>query len=307
MAKEFVGEGSFFAQSIYGGIAGRDPQTGREISAEVDDAQNAIDRVKWVLQDAFTPGIMREAEKLGAATRGQGNLSTEDVVLRQAGRRVNDFTIEEGARFRIKDTVGKSRLAKANYTTARDYRNLSPEEVEAAYQKNNSAFRDAQELNIRHARNLATLGLSDDERIEVMKSAGMGSTDILNAMDGVLVDIPKVERETPSKVWDEKIFSLSDKKRLTEIREIAKADPALAKSLYEKNRQDQRNKARGIDAVDRLVLGLGVSDGARADWIRRKLQSHPNPRAYLYYLQRKGIATKEVMRQLNFRDGRRAP
>jgi polyhydroxyalkanoate synthesis regulator phasin len=307
LAKEFVGEGSFFAQSIYGGIAGRDPQTGREISAEVDDAQNAIDRVKWVLQDAFTPGIMREAEKLGAATRGQGNLSTEDVVLRQAGRRVNDFTIEEGARFRIKDTVGKGRLAKANYTTARDYRNLSPEEVEAVYQKNNSAFRDAQELNIRHARNLATLGLSDDKRIEVMKSAGMGSTDILNAMDGVIVDIPKLERETPSKIWDEKIFSLSDKERVAEIRKIAKADPALAKSLYEKNRQDQRNKAKGIDAIDRLVLGLGVSDGARADWIRRKLQSHPNPRAYLYYLQRKGIATKEVMRQLNFREGRRAP
>ena len=307
LVDEFVGTGTFVGSAMYAGFGGRDPESGRELSPEVKRFDNAWDRTKWVVTEAFTPGIIREAEKLGAATRGQGNLSTEDVVLRQVGRRVNDFTIEKGARFRIKDTVGKSRLAKANYTNARDYGNLSPEGVEAVYQRNNSAFRDAQELNIRHARNLATLGLSDDERIEVMKSAGMGSTDILNAMDGVVVDIPKVERETPSKVWDEKIFSLSDKERLTEIREIAKADPALAKSLYEKNRQDQRNKARGIDAVDRLVLGLGVADGTRADWIRRKLQSHPNPRAYLYYLQRKGIATKEVMRQLNFRDGRRAP
>lgn len=299
LAEEFVGEGSFVARSLYDAISGRDSSTGKRISAETDLAKETIDRAAFFFRDAFSPGFMREKEKYDKASRGQGNLSKTDVIARQAGYRVNSFDVKEQARFKIGRSVANANLAKSRYSAARDYEDMSPEQLEDAYKNNNSAFIDAQNKNISHAKNLSALGLTDNERIQVLRDSGMGAIDVLGAINGTVRDIPKVDRITPTSVWSDQVFPLSDKDRVTFIRNLSKTDRKMAAQLTAKDKADRIDRHRNVSPMDSLIRTLGVSDGARANYILNESKKYEDPKAYINLMRRKGVVTKEVSRQID--------
>jgi hypothetical protein len=298
LINEFVGEGSFLARSVISGVSNVNLQTGKPLSYETDKFKNAQERFAFAMDDAFRPGIAREVTKLQQSLRGQGQISPQDVLRRQAGVRLNAFNTQEAAMFKIKQSVNNSRLASADYSAARDYRNLSPEQLMAVYQKSNSAYRDSMVKITRHANNLATLGFSQDEIIKTIKESGLGSSNILNVLNNQVPDLPLVKRETGTQIWEDRISQLPRAQQMSEIRKITREKPPLGRSLISIYKSEELAKRRGMTPIDSLIMSLGTSDGSRAEYIYKQSLKSQNPDAYIQAMARKGIVTGDVMRQI---------
>lgn len=301
LKQELVGEGSFFARSLYATLLGYDPKSGKPISEETNAYKIALDYISFFVDDAFSPGISREIRKFGQARRGQGELKVEDVVARQFGARFNAINVTDNARFKFRDLSERMNLASSRYVSARDYRNLSPEDIQAQYEKSNQARKDAMAVAIRHVSSLRTLGYRDDEIAQIMKDGGIGSKDILAAFDGDVLDLPKVKRMTPTEYWSENISMLSPKEQSQEISKLARnrETAQLAKSLNDIRKQDMRNSALGVSERDKLILALGVSDGERAAYLHRKAMESGSYNAYVQAAIKKRLINKTVMMQMD--------
>jgi hypothetical protein len=300
ITQELVGEGSFFARSIYATLLGTNPRTGKPITFETEKYKQAKDLAEFAIKDAFAPSISREITKFGQASRGQGELKVPDVIGRQFGARFNPLNVPDNARFKFSDLAERMNLASSAYTSARENKNLSPAEIEAQYEKSNAARKDAMQVAIRHVGSLRTLGMDDSQIVEIMKKGDIGSKDILAAFDGEIADMPKVKRVTPSDYWSENVSMLSRKEQAKAIRVLAgNRDTAqLAKQLNDIYMQDMRNESRGIQQKDRLILALGVNDGERANYVYRQMNQTQNPDAFLREMQKKGIANETVTQQI---------
>lgn len=298
LINEFVGEGSFLARSVLSGVSNVDLDTGKVVSYETDKFKNAIERAKFVISDAFTPGVSREVTKLQQSLRGQGELTPSDVMRRQAGVRVNALNTQEQAMFKIKKSVENSRLASADYSAARDYRKLSPQEIAATYEKANAAYRDAMTKIARHANNLSTLGFTQGEIIQTLKDSGLGSSSILSVLNNEIPNLPLVKRETGTQIWEDRIAMLPKQQQMSEIRKISRDNPSLGRSLISIYKSEELAKRRGMTPMDSLIMSLGTSDGSRAAYIYKQSIRYQNPNAYIQAMARKGIVTGEVMRQI---------
>jgi hypothetical protein len=298
ISEEFIGEGTFVGKAAYGAVNNLNLRTGQPISSETDKYKKAKEQVEFFVRESFTPGGFRELDKLASAMRGQGGLTVADVARRQLGVRVNTSNIEEAAMFRVKAASDNAKQAKSDYRVAKEYRNLSPQDLEAVYQKANASRADAMAEVKKHATNMGKLGFSEELVIATLKKAGVGSTDILDTLDGIVTNIPKVERRTATVVWEEEILPLGPKERRERISSIAKNDPQMARSLDSRMRDNMRAGAAGITNRDSLVMGLGVADGSRAAYINRKMQQSPNPESVLSGYKTKRILTPEVERDV---------
>lgn len=301
LTNEFVGEGSFLFRSVGAALFNTDPKNRKKITAEVDDYKKVVELTKFMVRDAFEPGFMREVRKFQQAQRGQGELTTADVARRQVGIRLNSFDVKESAMFRVKENVDNSRLMASRYSTARDFANKSPEEIAAIYAESNATHKANMQEVIRRSQSLSELGFSVDEKVAILKDAGMGSSAILDTLRGVVSDLPLVKRVTPTNIWEEKIAPLTPREQEKEIARIGRTDRQLATSLASILRSSRTAEARGITAVDKLYLGLGVADGTRAEYIYRQMQESPNPTGLLNDFKRKGIVTPEVADQIEKR------
>ena len=301
LTNEFVGEGSFLARSVAAAVFNIDPKNRKKISAEVDGYKNARERVQFLISDAFEPGFAREVKKFQQAQRGQGELTTGDVARRQVGVRLNSFDVKESAMFRVKENVDNYRQMASRYSTARDFDNKSPEEIAAIYQESNATYKANKQEVIRRSQSLSELGFSQDEKVQILKDAGMGSSAILDTLRGVVSDLPLVKRVTPTSVWEEKIAPMTPREQEKEIARIGRTDRQLATSLASILRSSRTAEARGITGIDKLYLGLGVADGTRAEYIYRQMQESPNPNGLLNDFKRKGIVTPQVADQIEKR------
>jgi len=301
LKQELIGEGSFFARSLYSALLGYDPSTGKPITYQTKPFERAKESLMFFVDDAFSPGIKREVTKLSQAQRGQGELAVEDVVARQFGARFNPINVNLSARFKFKTLADRAKLATSDYTASRDYRKLSPEEIESQYEISNQAKKDAMAVAIQHIDSLRTLGMDDNKIIQLMQEGGIGSKDILAAFDGNVVDIPRIKRVTPSDYWSENLSMLPQAKQREEILKLSrdKNTLGLAKDLMRTYEQEIRYKSRGISPQDRLVLSLGVGDGERAEYLHRKAMQAPDYNSFLQNAIRRNLATKEVVMQMN--------
>lgn len=298
-ADELVGEGSFIGRSVYSGLFNVDPRTKKPISYQTDKAKNVSDRIAFALQDAFQPGALREVEKLGKAMRGEGKLAVDDVLKRQVGIRLNEFTNEDGAKMKIRPTVDNAKLAAADYNAARDYRGLAPTQLEVVYQNANNARTDALNKIGVHVSDMKTLGMDDEKIITILKDTGLSSKDILGVLTGSVEPLAREKKTTASDIYSE-ISALPQNEQLKAISQYAKVDPAIYKGLLDKRKEEAQLKARGVSTMDRLILGLGVDDGERAKYINRTSQnmSPAEKTIYLNSLRQKRILTPKVETQL---------
>jgi len=299
-ADELVGEGSFVGRALYASLFNVDPKTRKPVSYQTDKAKNISERIAFGLEDAFMPGVGREVEKLGKAMRGEGKLSTEDVLKRQVGVRVNDFTVEDGAKMKVRKVADNVKFATADYNSARDNRQLAPAQLEVVYQNANNARTDALNKIGRHVSNMRTLGVDDEKIVTILKDTGLAAKDILGVLSGQIDPLPREKKITATDVYSE-IAALPAKEQLSAISEYAKTDTAMYRSLMDKYREESRLKARGVSTFDRLVMSLGVDDGERATYINRSTQgmTEGEKSMYLNSLRQKKILTPKVENQMN--------
>jgi hypothetical protein len=217
----------------------------------------------------------------------------KEIAARQLGLRVNKVNISEQAMYNIKSTNENATLAKSEYNSTRDYRDVSPQELERIYQKTNDSRRQSWEKMVRHYQNLATLGKSEDERIKIFKDAGVSGNDILSIIDREYIDIPRQKTLSTEEIY-EGLDGDTSKQKVNSIRAISKENPELGKKLLSQHKKALKIAMSSLSEKDKLISNMSVEK--RVDYLVR-IGAHKN-KELLEEQQRKGIATKEVIKLL---------
>lgn len=281
--EEFIGEGSFVNRAMMEAINNRNAR-GQKISHSEKDFESAKERLTYFLKETFKPGAMREVKKLDEAMRGVGDLTTKQVLARQIGYRVNTVDFAENAKYLMMEHKDNANMARREFTKARGEAKLRPEDLEALYQQANAARKESMALVARRNANLINRGYTEEERINVMKEAGLSGKDILATLEGRYNDIDRVERQSASDIYSELTGDMGSKRK--QIIDIMKTDRPLGKQLMSAWERDRKSASSGRTSRDDLLRGFSVAE--RVDY----LQNNPDR---LQELRSKGIATNAVL------------
>lgn len=292
--EDVAGEGNFLMNALVPAVQNYNPKTGRPISKEVDKIDDIIERTGWFAEETWTPGIAREIERATSETKPQ---PASQTVMRQVGIRVNDITVEDGARFKINGIKENLTALSSDLSYMRNKK--TGDELESEYQKLNQTYKDNVGELAKHAKNYKTLGMSEDQVIRMMRNNGVGAKIALAAMDGEIVDLPKTPRVSITERYEALTGTREEKER--QIREIAKTEPFIAKSLVEKHKEVLIDDRLNISERDKAIRSLGSEDGTRAEYIWQQMQKSSDPDGLLrQYTQRK-LVTPEVLYQIRLR------
>ena len=292
LVDQFVGEGTFVAQNIYRALDNVDAN-GNPISDSPDDFTSFKDRLKFVAQEIFEPGFSREYEKVvESLTQDDPTYSFKDILARQVGARIQKFDVEDSARFKVKEYNQAARSAGSNYNTARDYGKLSQEALQTVYQNNNSVRKDNFDEIAKVDSDLKILGLSEEDRIQVLKNSGVSSKDIVATLEGRYNNLKLNPTMSTAEVFDDEYANLTLDQFRRKVRDVAKTDRALAKKLVTEYKSRVRSDRLGIGTKDELIRRMSVEE--RADYILA------NPERFQEF-RRKGIVTKSVLLELRRR------
>jgi hypothetical protein len=286
ISNELIGEGSFVMQEAFRALSNKQ-KSGKPITNELNDLKNAQDRLGFFVRETFRPGFSRELDKLKKSQMDDADITLKEVGQRQLGIRKNKFDVNKNARFTIKSNADAAKAAKSEYTSL-DYKTgVTPQEKQEVYEKANRIRREAFDAMVKNNQSLITLGRSEDERIELMKKAGVSSKDILGILDNKYTDIPRVKTQSTSEIYDS--LPADKHAKMKAIAEIRKTDRALAQRLLQSVQRERKVQGRRLSAKEALMMNMDV--GERAS----RIANHPNPSGYLREMQRKGIATKQVV------------
>ena len=297
LVEELMGEGTFVFQAAAKIVLGFD-ENGKEISLSADKLQQLKDKAKVFWEDVLEPGGMREIDKWERALQDVGDITERQLLMRLMGIRYNTWDAERSGKLKIRSANNAMREASGRFSSARDYKDLTPEQLESVYQEMNDARRSQFNVIRQHYDNLGggTWKYTDDERIQIMKDAGMSGTDILDIMDGTYTDLPKTKRLRTSDIYDD-LEGSTNKEKLDSMKAVRKEDPGLYKRLIQHHKRMVQVDSRKLTPREKLILKLDVDK--RVDYLVGKgvLEN----RALLREYQRKGIATKGVLEALELK------
>ncbi|MHA2202029.1 MAG: hypothetical protein ACXABN_19360, partial [Candidatus Thorarchaeota archaeon] len=295
--EELMGEGSFVFQAGAKIVLGFD-ENGKEVSVSADKLQQLKDKAKVFWEDVLEPGGFREIEKWQQALKDVGDYEEQQLFMRLMGLRYNTWDAETSGTLKMRFANDAMREASGRFSSARDRKKLSPDQLEAVYQQMNDARRSQFDVIRQHYENLggATWKYTEDERIQMMKDAGMSGTDILDVMDGTYTDLPKTKRLRTSDIYDD-LEGTTNKEKLNSMKPIRKEDPGLYKRLMQHHKRMVQIDSRNLSPREKLISKLDVDK--RVDYLISKgvLEN----RALLREYQRKGIATRGVLEALELK------
>ena len=301
--EQYIGElGTFPARTAAQLVFGRD-EKGRKISVDPRTHQKALDMVGLVYEENLKPGAQNTIERWGDALAGIGDRTVKDNALRLLGFR--DTTWDAGDSFRSKIYTINEPLKEAQrryYSERRKLENnrTSPEEVQKSYEQNNTARRLQVNRLREHYKNMGMKpwSYSVDERIALMKEAGISSSVILDIVDGRYTDIPPVPTVSTADMYDN-LDGSTGREKVEAIKEIRETDPVLAKKLFNHHKNLERLNKRNITEREKLISAMDIPK--RVDYLI-EMGVHNN-RALLEEYRRKGIVTKSVWRSMQIRLG----
>lgn len=295
--EELMGEGTFVFQAAAKIVLGFD-ENGKEVSLSADKLQQLKDKAKVFWEDVLEPGGMREIDKWERALQDVGDVTERQLLMRLMGIRYNTWDAERSGKLKIRSANNAMRDASGRFSSARDYKDLTPEQLESVYQEMNDARRSQFDVIRQHYDNLGggTWKYTDDERIQIMKDAGMSGTDILDIMDGTYTDLPKTKRLRTSDIYDD-LEGSTNKEKLDSMKAVRKEDPGLYKRLIQHHKRMVQVDSRNLTPREKLISKLDVDK--RVDYLINKgvLEN----RALLREYQRKGIATRGVLEALELK------
>jgi len=292
---QFVGSpGTFPFKAMAKILLGRDTG-GKLISVDPRTAEQARDAIGIIYNDTLRPGAQNTIEKWSDSLAGRGDRTTMDNALRLLGVRDFRWNAETSFINKLFDISEPMRQAKTEYSSSlrkfTDNR-ISREELDATYQDMNTARRLNMDIMRQHYKNLGggTWKYSQDERIVMMKEAGVSSADILDVVEGTYTDMPLVKEESTSQIYDE--IPGGTKEKAAYLRKLAKTDPSLARKLIAIH-----TKSDNLTEKEHLIRTL--SPQRRANRLI-EMGAHEN-RALMREMMRKGIANPEVRRIIQLR------
>jgi len=281
---ELVGEGSFVAGAIFKAIDNRD-KYGNKISNELDAAKSIKDRMEFAVVDIFKPGTYREIEKLQGSLAGQNDYTKVDLALRQAGARKNKFDIDERAKSTIRNNSDAGKSATTEFNRIKR-NNPTPEQLEAVYEDSNRLRSESFEAMVTNDESLMVLDRTEDQRIKIMKDAGVSSSMILDILDRNYRDLPKIQALSTSEIYSTLEGSYSQKK--SQIIEMRKTDKSLSEKLLGQLNRERQSDRKNLSAKDNVFKNLDIAERAS------RIMEHLNPSGYLSELRQKGLVSGEL-------------
>ena len=281
---EMVGEGSFVAGAVFRAIENRD-KYGREISNELDNYKNIKDRIEYAVVDMFKPGTYREVEKLKGSLSGDNNYTKTDLAIRQAGWRKNKFDVDKRTISTIRNNAkaGKAAISEFNFLNKK---NNSPEQLNAIWEDSNRLRRDSFDSIVTNDEAMIALGRTEDDRVKLMKSAGVSGEMILDIFAREYRDLPKTTALSTSDIFSTIEGSYAQKRK--QIIEIKKEDRAMGDKLLAKLSRERSADRLNLSAIDNVFLGLDTAERAS------RIMNHPNPKGYLNELRQKRMVSTDL-------------
>jgi hypothetical protein len=291
LTEELMGEGTFVFQAGAKIVLGFD-ENGEEVSLSADKLQQLKDKAKVFWEDVLEPGGMREIDKWERALQDVGDVDEQQLLMRLMGFRYNAWDAERSGKLKMRYANNAMRDASGRFSSARDYKDLTPNQLESVYEEMNAARRSQFDVIRGHYQNLGggTWKYTEDERIKMMKDVGMSGSDILDVIDGTYTDMPRTKKLRTSEIYDE-IPGTTTKEKLDAMNGIRKADPGLFKRLVQHHKRLKSIESRNLSSREKLILGLDVDK--RVDYLL-SVGADKN-RALMREYQHKGIATKSVL------------
>jgi hypothetical protein len=286
LQEELVGDGSFIMQEAFRALSNKN-KYGKDITNEMNELRAGSDKLKYFIAESFRPGVSREFKKFAKAKRGAGDLTLKEVGQRQLGLRRNAFDLNKSAGFAVGRSNDPAKNEAASYYSLIKHKEPSAQEANAAYERAERINQESFSALTRNMESMKQLGFSEGEIIDAMKAGGVSSKRILSLLNGRYKPLPRVKLPSTSERYDELTGNVAQKRK--QIMEIAREDRALGKRLMQNLKREQSDKRRGISPKESLMMNMDV--GERASMIA----NHPNPSGYLREMQRKGIATKQVV------------
>ena len=289
LAEEFIGEGSFVFQSAYQALANRD-ERGELISKQVNELDQARERLAFFLTESFKPGFSRELKKLEKARLGKGDLTLKEVGARQLGARINPFDVGEAAMFTIMNTNNLSNEAKSDYNGLLKRGESSEAELNQAYERANKIYSDAFAALSKNNQSLITLGYDENERIQIFKDARVPSKRVLEILDNSPSDLPRASKKSTSDIYNEMGDTMQQKR--SNIKKEIQKNPIVGKRLMNMWIREQKNASKGLNQKDTLIRNMDTDE--KVDYLSR------NP-GMINEFRRKGVLSDSVMQALRIR------
>ena len=289
LAEELVGEGSFIFQSAYQSIMNLD-ERGEKISKQINELDQAKERLGFFLKESFEPGFTRELKKLSKARLGKGDLTLKEVGARQLGARINPFDVGEAAMFTIKNTNDLSNEAKSEYNSLLKFGEPSEAELNQAYEKANKINSDAFAALSKNNQSLIELGYDENERIKIFKDANVSSKRILEILDNSPSELPRASKKSTSDIYNE--LGDTRQEKLVEIKRYLRSDPVVGKRLKAMWLRDQKSAKRGLSEKDSIIRNMDPDE--KVEYLSR------NP-SMIKEFRRKGLISDSVMQALGIK------
>ena len=289
MAEELVGEGSFIFQEAYQALANRD-ERGELISEQVNDLDQARERLTFFLKESFRPGFSRELKKLQKARLGKGDLTLKEVGARQLGARINPFDVSKAATFTVRNTNTLSNKAKSRYTSLLKFGEPSQAELNQVYNRSNQIYSDAFAALSKNNESLKTLGYNQNERIKIFKDGGISSKRILEILTNSPSNLSRTSSPSTSELYSEMGKTMQEKRK--NIMKEMRADPKVGKKLMNLWTREKRDISRGLSQMDILIRNMAVDD--RVNFLSN------NP-GMIREFRSKGMLSNEVINALRIK------
>ena len=289
MAEELVGDGSFIFQEAYQALANRN-ERGELISEQVDELDQARERLTFFLTESFRPGFSRELKKIQKARLGKGDLTLKEAGARQLGARINPFDVGEAATFTVRNTNTLSNKAKSRYTSLLKFGDPSEAELNEVYNRSNEIYSDAFAALSKNNESLSALGYNENERIQILKDGGISSKRILEILTNSPSDLPRTSKQSTSEIYNEQGDTMQQKR--SNIMKYIRTDPQTGKRLMSMWVREKRNADKGLNQRDTLMRNMDTDE--KVDYLSK------NP-GMINEFKRKNLLSNEVLRALRIR------
>ena len=275
--------------------------------------------VQAFMPGAITGSLSRAFKSYNNETTKMGNVYLwQDSASRIAGFRANRMDIVGSATMKLRDLVAPVVEEQTGYTqTLKRYlartgslNGLNEEELYASA-NNNFVNRQSDLTGIYVSMKQlqkSNPSVTDDKIIQAFKDAGVPSQLVAATIYGYKVQMKRGLAESDTEFLE---GALSNQKH-KDIGEIISAkagtDDAKERALWNAYEDIEKSNQKGITPSEKLMLGLGVADGARATAIFSAMHANPDAAENLLsHWMSTGVITRDVMAQLNELDVQAAP
>jgi hypothetical protein len=296
----YLGEpGTFPARALAQIAFGRD-LNGKLISVDPRGLEKAKDAFDVIYEETLETGAERTLQRFIDSSKGIGDRTMLNNAMRLLGIRDYNWDADVSFKMNFANVNEPMRQAKSNYSSAMrkfEDNKISAEELESEYQRNNEARSLQLDIMRKHYANMGggTWKYNQDERIKLMKEAGVASSDILDIIFNRYTDIPKTKTLSTEDVYSN--LGGTTKEKMNGIKEVAKSDPLMGRKLLLHHKQMLKVEQRNISEFDKLLIGLSPND--RAEYLISIGADKNN--ALLREMARKGIATKGVLQAMQIK------